>query len=374
MIRYETTLVCGIRLTQNSGITRKIIKEGKKMKRKIVAALKAMLIISMSVIVGCSKSTGPVATNDTSLNSESVLVQSLTTENVVTQDLTQLNKAGALTSSSYGVFSIGWNQFIGPNIVDAGTIGKAFVVVHADTTARGPAGVDLGTVTLNYDTSNIELTKRTSRRGVLYSTFDRGLRAPRTLPVNIPFIASGTYQFNVSGSALFTPGTFTINAPASLLKITSNVDGDSVGASKDLSITWSGGSPMDSVLLRIIPHLRPEQFGGRGPGRHQGPGHGVGGMMHDGHGGPFGGDGMRPMEGGLPLDMGPEFHRGIVKVVANTGSTTISAIDLQLLLNGTASTELMVGVSQLVKKNVQHDNKTLTLLLRNGDRVVLKIQ
>jgi len=341
------------------------------MKRKIVAALKAMLIISMSVIVGCSKPTGPVATNDTLLNSESVLAQSLTTDNVVTQDLTQLNKAGALTSSSYGVFSIGWNQFIGPNIVDAGTIGKAFVVVHADTTAKGPAGMDLGVVTLNYDTSNIELTKRKSPRGVIYSTFDRGLRAPRTLPVNIPFIANGTYQFNVSGSTLFTSGTFTINAPASLLEITSNVDGDSVGASKDLSITWSGGSTTDSVLLRIIPHLRPEQFGGRGPGRHPGRGHNGGGMMHDG---PFGDDGMGLVESGSPLDLGPEFHRGIVKVVANTGATTISASDLQLLLNGTESTELMVGVSQLIKTNVQHDNKTLTLLLRNGDRIVLKIQ
>lgn len=355
------------------GHHRKTIKEGKKMNRKIVAALKAVLIISMSAIVGCSRSSGPVATNENSLNSESVFVQSLSTENVIAQDLTQLNKAGAVTSSSYGVFSIGWNKFIGPNIVDAGTIGKAFVVVHADTTATGPAGMDLGTVTLNYDTSHIELTKRTSPRGVLYSTFNRGLRVPRSLPVNIPFIANGTYQFNVSGSALFTPGTFTINAPASLLKITSNVDGDSVGASKDLTITWSGGSPTDSVLLRIIPHLRPEQFGGRGPGRHRGPGHGVGGMMHDGNGGPFGEGGMGPMEGGLPLDLGPEFHRGIVKVVANTGSTTISASELQLLLNGTESTELMVGVSQLIRKNVQHDNKTLTLLLRNGDRIVLKI-
>ncbi len=344
------------------------------MKKKIVASLKAMLIISMSVIVGCSKSTGPVATNDTSLNSEVVLAQSLTTENVLTQDLAQLDKAAAVTSSSYGVFSIGWNQFIGPNIIDAGTIGKAFVVVRSDTTATSPAGMDLGTVTIKYDTSSVELAKRISPRGVLYSTFDRGLRAPRTLPVNIPFIANGTYQFNVSGSALFTSGTFTINAPASLLKITSNVDGDSVGASKDLNITWSGGSPTDSVLLRIITHLRPEQFEGRGPGRRPGPGHDGGGMMHDGDGGRFGDGGMGPIENGSPLDLGPEFHRGIVKVVANTGSTTISASDLQLLLNGTESTELMVGVSQVIKKNVQHDNKSLTLLLRNGDRIVLKIQ
>lgn len=341
------------------------------MKRKIVAALKAMLIILISVIGGCSRSTGPVATNDVLFNSESVLAQSLTTDNVVTQDLTQLNKAGALTSSSYGLFSIGWNQFVGPNIIDAGTIGKAFVVVHADTSATGPAGVDLGIVTLSYDTSNIELTKRISPRGVLYSTFDRGLRAPRTLQVNIPFIANGTYQFNVSGSTSFTSGTFTINAPSSLLKITSNVDGDSVGASNDLTLTWSGGSPTDSVLLRIIPHLRPEQFGDRGPGRHPGRGRNGGGMMHVA---PFGDDGMRPFETGSPLDLGPEFHRGIVKVVANTGATTISANDLQLLLDGTESAELMVGVSQLIKTNVQHDNKTLTLLLRNGDRIVLKIR
>lgn len=367
MSRNEPTLVGPAHA--ELGHPRKTIKEGKKMKRKIVAALKAMLIISMSIIVGCSKPTGPVATNDTLLNSESVLVQSLTAQNVVIQDLTQLNSAGAVTSSSYGVFSIGWNQFIGPNIVDAGTIGKAFVVVHADTTARGPAGIDLGVVTLKYDTSNIELTKRASYRGVLYSTFGHGLRFPRTLPVNIPFIANGAYQFNVSGSALFTPGTFTINAPASLLKITSNADGDSIGSSNDLNLTWSGGSPTDSVLLRIIPHLRAEQFEGRGPGRHLGFGHRVGEMMHDGDEGPDSDDNM---EGEMP-DLGPEFHRGIIKVIANTGSTTITASDLQLLVHGTESAELMVGVSQLIKQNVQHDNKTLTLLLRNGDRVVLKI-
>ena len=343
------------------------------MKRKTVAALKTLLIFSMAAIVGCSKSTGPVATNDTSLNAEAVLTQSLTVENVVTQDLAQLNKTEAVTSSSYGVFSIGWNQFIGPNILDAGTIGKAFAVVRADTTAAGAAGIDLGTVALNYDTSSVGLTKQISPRGVLYSTFGRGLRAPRTLPVNIPFIANGTYQFNVSGSSVFTPATFTVTAPASLLKITSNVSEDSVGAAKDLTITWSGGSPTDSVLLRIITHLRPEQFEGRGPGRRPGPGHDGGGMMHDGDGGRFGDGGMGPIEPGSPLDLGPEFHRGIVKIVANTGSTTITSSDLQLLLNGTESTELMVGVSQLIEKKVQHDNKSLTVLLRNGDRIVLKV-
>jgi len=79
-----------------------------------------------------------------------------------------------------------------------------------------------------------------------------------------------------------------------------------------------------------------------------------------------------PFAMGGPLEgRGPEFARGIVVTVPNTGTYTLSATDLQTLLGGTEAAELMIGVTQVVKKQVAHDGGTVTVLLRNGDRLVL---
>jgi hypothetical protein len=328
------------------------------MKSPVVQGLTAIAIFALSALSGCTDGVGP---------DSSAVESPLTAEAVVAQDLTQLAKVGIPAITSDGVFSIGWKQFVGPAIIEAGTIGKAFAVVH-DGTLPGdtrPAGIDIGSVTLTYGTGSTDLEKRVARSGsVLYSTFGRGLRHPETLPVNIPFIGGGTYRFEVSGSPAFPAGSFEITAPPSLLDITSQKDGDTFSPSSDLTVAWQGGAPGGDVLLRVVPHVRPERFEGAGPGG--GPG---------GHKGP-GPQGPGHQGGGKhgPGGLGPEFQKGLVLTVPNTGSYTISAAQLQELLNGVEAAELMVGVAQTVQQEVTHDSRTITLLLRNGDRVLLKIQ
>ena len=80
------------------------------------------------------------------------------------------------------------------------------------------------------------------------------------------------------------------------------------------------------------------------------------------------------MVGGPLEGMGPEFRRGVVVMAANTGSYTLSAADLGTLLNGTEAAELMIGVTQVVKRSVTHNGTPLTLVLRNGDRLVLHVE
>jgi hypothetical protein len=315
-------------------------------------------------IVGCSRSAGPV---------EQIPLVSLTSaSSVVSQDLAQLSAAGVTGDGSTGVFSIGWKKFVGPNISDDGAIGEAFAVVHPETslTMVRSDGMDIGSVTLNYDGGSTTLTKHvTPDGGVLYETFSKGMRQMGMSPINIPFVANGMYSFVVGGSTAFSPGTFQITAPPSLLSFINHENRDTVSKNTDLTLQWQGGSATDSVLVRIVPHLRPDQMRWREThGAPGGPG---------GRGGNRGRGGHRegPFIVGGPLEaMGPEFARGILLVIANAGSYTLSAADLQTLLNGTEAAELMIGITQIVKQNVLHDSRTLTVLLRNGDRLVLHVR
>lgn len=323
-------------------------------------AIAVPTILEMS---GCSETSGPGAgaqSSETSLSS---------TTSIVSQDLAQLSIAGVTSDATKGLFSVGWRQFVGPNITESGTIGDAYAVVQSETSAATirPAGIDIGAVTLAYDGGSTELTKRITRDGrVLYETFGKGMRLTQGTAVNIPFVANSTYSFIVSGSEAFPAGTFQVTAPASLLSIASHVTGDTVSRSADLTIQWNGGAASDSVLLRIVPHLRPSQMGGRG--------------MHgdwDSTGGRGGKGGPKcrregPFAVGGPLqDMGPAFAKGIVITVPNTGTYTVSAADLQALLSGTGAVKLMVGVTQVVKTDVVHEGSAVTVILRNGDRIVL---
>jgi hypothetical protein len=313
------------------------------------------------VVFGCSDIAGPASqVSDASLQISA---------SIVSQDLAQLSVASVTSDTVKGVFAIGWKQFVAPNITDAATRGEAYAVVYSDSTVSSvhPVGIDIGTVTLTYAGGSAELTKRTSRGGrVLYETFSKGMRDSQSTAVNIPFVANGVYKFAVSGSGAFTAATFDVTAPTSLLDVTNHASGDTVSKSADLSIHWSGGSVSDSVLVRIVPHLSRAQIGQRdsmcmmgGRGEQGGPK----GHRH----GPF-------AMGGPLEDMGPEFSTGIYLMVPNTGSYTLSAADLQTLLSGTEASSVMIGVSQVVKKNVVHDGSLYTVLLRNGDRLVLRVK
>jgi hypothetical protein len=339
-------------------------------------ALAALAIGGVFLSAGCSDGTGPGSGQSASA------LQS--TASVVSQDLAQLSAAGVTSEATAGVFSIGWKKFVGPNITDVGTIGEAFAVVHTDSSATTirPTGIDIGTVRLAYSGGEVELVKRTGKNGgVTYTTFTKGPPETTTTPVNIPFIAGGVYTFAVSGGIGFSAASFKVTAPPSLLTITNHADRDTVLRTKDLTVAWSGGSASDSVLVRIVPHLRREQLEAReeemGPGGHHGHG-GMGGSgggeFHPEDGGP------RPerdgcfMTGGPLEGMGPEFARGVVMLVPNTGSFTLPAADLATLLGGTEAAELMVGVTQVVAQSAVHSGKAVRVLLRNGDRIVLLVQ
>ena len=324
-----------------------------------------MLLLVMLALVGCSKSGGPDISTDGATSSATLAASA-----VVSQDLAQLTAANVTSESSTGVFSIGWKKFVGPNITNAGTIGEAYAVVRGDTTAETirPLGLDLGSVTLSYDGGSVELTKRTARNGsVLYETFGKGMRFAEGTPVNIPFVANGVYTFTVSGSAAFSAATFPVTAPAALMAITGHADGVTVLAAQDLTIGWTGGSAMGDVLVRLVPHLRPAQLGDRPLPLPTGdPQGGVEGPRCRRQG--------RFAMGGPLEGMGPEFARGVVVTVPNTGSYTVPAADLQTLLSGTRATELMVSVAQVVESNVVHDGKSVSVVLRDGDRIVLQVK
>jgi hypothetical protein len=330
-------------------------------KNWLTSALGSVLPM-MLVVFGCSDVSGPA-----SQLSEGTL--SSTAASIVSQDLAQLSVAGVTNDATKGVFSIGWKKFIGPNVSDAGTIGEAFAVAYSDTasTTTRPTGIDIGMVTLSYAGGSNELIKRTARDGrVLYETFSKGMRDSLAARVNIPFVAGSVYTFSVTGSSAFPAGTFQITAPTSLLSMTGHSKGDTVSKNADLNIQWNGGSASDSVLLRIVPHLRPSQIAGwdsactrTGKGEKGGP---------KGHRkGPFAIGG--PLEG-----TGPAFDRGINLMIPNTGSYTFSATDLQTLLAGTDTAEIMIGVTQVIKKSVVHDGGAVTVILRNGDRLVLHVK
>ena len=315
------------------------------------------------LLAGCSDTQQPAMTT--------VGDAALTADNVITQDLSQLSSVGIPPSAVYGVFSVGWNQFVGPAIQPVSMIGKAFVVVHVDTPQAGvrPSSIDIGSVTLAYSGGSVGLTQRTAPNGnVIYSTFDRGLRDPQSIPVNVPFVGGGTYAFSVSGSAAFPAGTFSITAPSSLLDI-ANVTGDSISINSDVTIAWTGGEVGESVVVRAVPHLAPRQLqqpmgGGRGP---RGPQGGPGGMGSGQHQGP--GSHQGPGFGVPPLP-----PKSIVKVVPNTGTLTFTAEELQDLISGSSASEIMFHVAQVGEEVVEHDGKPYALLLKNADRVILKLR
>ncbi len=96
---------------------------------------------------------------------------------IASDELTVAHFSGVPVDSSDGVFSIGWNQFVGPIPQDSGRLGDASAVVF-DTLATAPgwrsshAAEDIGTVYLNYSGNHQELRKiQHFFGGTFYSLF-----------------------------------------------------------------------------------------------------------------------------------------------------------------------------------------------------------
>jgi hypothetical protein len=322
-------------------------------------------VLVLLIPYGCSDSTGPQGSTSIPSSLQSVLA-------AVSLDRAQLSVAGVTTGSTKAVFSIGWKKFVGPSIANGDTMGQAYAIALPETVTSSmrPTGLDMGTVTLSYPGGSLELTKRIAPdKGVIYETFGKGIHRMFMLPMTIPFVANGVYTFTVTGTDAYSAGAFQITAPSSLLSFTGYANGDTVSASSGLTLKWTGGSSSDSVLVRIVPHLRPGEA-------ELAEARDSLGCEGDHHGGrrPMGYREGRFMMGGPLEGMGPEFWRGIVVTIPNTGSYTLSAVDIAALLNGTSAGELMIGVSQVVKQQVLHDGGTTSVVLRSGDRLVLRVR
>lgn len=285
--------------------------------------------------------------------------------------------AGVDVDGTAGVFSIGWRQIIVPEDQTTTLRGDALAIAFdgtQDETApyRTMSGIDIGTVFLNYGVNHRELAKKEGhRRGTFYSLFPE---RPEPTEPGLEFVAGGTYEFEVTGSANFSPLKVSLTAPRELLQISSHTNGDQIDPSSDLTVTWTGGSADGGVLVRLRPFFLPPTDGvqarerfmegmKQGFQRHQwwSDEGGEKGFHH----GPGGGHGFGPMR----------FHRGfLVELDSNPGTYTIPADEIRNVMGLCGTTDIAVMVAQISDTSVDHDSKSYTLLIRNGDMRVLATQ
>jgi hypothetical protein len=268
-------------------------------------------------------------------------------------DISLMKAGGMQFVEGDGIFSLGWNEVFRRFDDDSHIKGMAFAVVFGDEntgSSHFPGyGLNMGTITINYSDNAIEMHKMShDRRGIAYSLFHRPFGGSDHL---LEYIPNTDYQFVVSGSDQFSPVTITLTSPSSLMDINSHSHGDLIDVSDDLTITWEGGNSTDNVAIRIMPHFKP----------------GKDGMNHGGKGG----------SGGRGKHHPPRHHskNAIIEIlIGNPGEYTISAETLQNLVNRTGAEKIVIGVSQLDAGEIEHDGKTLTTAMRNGNSVMLSVQ
>ena len=313
------------------------------------------------LLVGCSETTTDPQGFDTPV------VESNNTFLSVQDDVETLSDGGVAVDSAYGVFSLGWNQFITPMQTEATTSSHAFAIAYDDLQAitrrpRGGGGLDLGQVSIAYSGNAVNLNQKESHDGgFLYALFNHPRQAD---PVNIEFVGGATYDMVITGSDMFLPLTVSLTAPAEAININSHASGDSVSSAEALTLNWSGGTTDDRVLLRIGVHMKP---------RHDGP-H----RPHD-RGGHQPGDGPPLRNGGHQPGDRPMPHQKpdaiFVVFDTNPGTYTVTAEDMAALLSDGES-DGMIGIhlTQVAANEVLHEGKTYATALRTGERLVLSVQ
>ena len=334
-----------------------------QMKEILTGILLIMTIFLMlSLTPGCSE------------NPESAQTVTATTTSSTSLSLLGINTD---TVNAKALFSIGWRDLFDPRTSTESVMGVAQAIAFDSAQAKqksaGPhSGIDIGSVSLSYGSTSLELIKTTGPQGdVMYSS-SAGPRSQMT-GSNVQFIASGTYEFAAGGSAKFSAIKASLTAPAGLLKITSPSDNQGIDTSADLAITWQGGDPNSAVLIQLMPQPpRPEndsafQHGTPPDGGRMGPG----GEPH-GPGGPGGGM-MGPPPGNCP-PIPDSTNAVIVRLDANPGSYTITAAKLKELIHNSRAGGLMCSISQITVKDVDHDGGKVRLVLQNEDGVRLTVQ
>jgi len=315
--------------------------------------------ISVVAVVGCTNSTQPIG--GSTVSGVSTQTQSSVAASIASDELTVSRLSGIPIDSSDGEFCIAWNEFVGPLATGTTRSGSASVVV-LDTTFRAAgerwfrAGEDIGTVYLDYAGNRRTFTKVEGPfGGTFYSIFARLFDRS---DAGVSFVGGTSYDFEVTGSSSFSAGTFSIETPPGLIAITSQADSDAVSADSDLVLTWTGGNPSGSVLVRITPMILfgPEGFAPCGPRR--GP-MGWGGVL----------PGIRNDDPGGPMRIDTGY---VVLLANNPGRAVVTAGDLKAILDG--SPAISVTVSEITSSSFAHDGGSYRILMRDGDRRMLVVK
>jgi len=323
--------------------------------KKTIAMLSIAGMISAMNLAGCSQSTHPYDYSNAHSD-----IQSSVGTSIAIDELTIAHLAGVPVDSSDGVFSIGWNPFVGPADQDSERLGDASVIVF-DTLAlnAGPRSShpaeDIGSVYLNYSGNHQEFRKiHHFFGGTFYSFFPRWFG--NTDP-GVSFEANTSYQFEVTGSSSFSAASVSISSPPALISITSQSNGQQVNADSDLALSWSGGNPVAGVLIRVIPMIDfgPDGFAAYGTGMRM-RSDGVPPGIHDG--GPD-----RPVR----IDTGYT-----LRLANNAGKAVIPAAVIQELIYATSA--LSVTVSEFSTVEFNQDSRKYLIIMRDGDRRMVVVK
>ncbi|MDZ7359451.1 MAG: hypothetical protein ONB46_01815 [candidate division KSB1 bacterium] len=250
------------------------------------------LLAFAGIFAACESLNGPQAVDDSSALEESFEISALESETGI------LKSAGVNADEANAFFVLRWR--VPPQRVesDAAVKGHASAVAYEEPTTlrdRNALGLDMGTVAVLIGQDKFELPKLESTLfGVRYGMFGKphggkrgphggmkdpkgGLGGPRggsrgglggpngdkPVIVNIPFVAGGAYQFDVSGSDKIAAMKLAVQAPAALVKITGLTDKQEIDATQDLTVTWEGDANANNMVLVLAPAMKRGRFGGQ---------------------------------------------------------------------------------------------------------------
>ncbi|MCA9740863.1 MAG: hypothetical protein H6695_05405 [Deferribacteres bacterium] len=275
------------------------------------------------------------------------------------------------------VFSLGFSEFYDPFEETVKERSDAFAVAPDSETFSGlrpRAGKDMGTVTLSYNGSSVELQKVEHDGGIFYNYGRRMPGNPRgemhgdngEVGDAIPYLPGTTYTFAATGAGDFPALSLDLTTPATALQITNPAEGSDIDASSDLTVTWQGGESSSNLMLSVVPILDRANFEGPNARYHEQGSNGRplgGGHPHGGK--PFGRDGMEP----------GQFHDLHLRIVIeeNNGSYTIPASDIATVLDIENVIGIAVHVSQLQSVEIEDGDASYAMILRQGDSVRFNI-
>jgi hypothetical protein len=378
------------------------IRKGFNMKLKYLDLRLIIATVVLLALVGCDHQTQTTPTQS------SIVTQSASSTSSANTEASLLSAIGVDSSAAGGIFSIGWIHAIPPDGASSIVIGQALAVgpsISQTGTQPHGGGVDMGIVTLHAAGTLISLVKHTAPNGGV--SYDYAPQPNNLASDSLSYVTDGAYAFNATGSSKFSAFATSLTAPPSLVSITGPSTQQAVDHTNGLTISWSGGFSNGVVLLSLglamkpgdnnLPCGPPASVGpdsaapGSGPGGNGmippsgGPGGGTmppgggpgGGLNGDSiHVGPppIGGDSLHlPPPNGDSLNTMPP--QGLqIKLSSNTGTYTLTAAELQQLMNavGTGQAECVVSSTSL--SSVAHDGSTVQLVIHCDDRVVFTIK